>query len=151
MYFVANDNKTCTEKQQCQPPNKSKFRYVDIYAMEEILKVNGDLKKERGVNKGLLSRTVGKLRTVVSRGADAQADSVDAARLPARHLFDAIDDINIKMEEIHLENDLAYDDESIRWCSEHIVVVQSETSQHCIFSSLGQWAFGNYSSTLLSL
>ena len=81
--------------------------------MEEILQVYRDLKKERGVKKGLLSRTVGKLRTVVSRGADSQADSVDAARLRARHLFDAIDDINIKMEEILLENDLAYDDESI--------------------------------------
>ena len=65
------------------------------------------------MKKGLLSRTVGKLRTVVSRGADAQADSVDAARLRARQLFDTIDDINIKMEEILLENDLAYDDESI--------------------------------------
>ena len=65
------------------------------------------------MKKGLLSRTVGKLRTVVSRGADAQADSVDAARLRARQLFDTIDDINIKMEEILLENDLAYDEESI--------------------------------------
>ncbi len=81
--------------------------------MEEILQVYDDLKKERGVKKGLLSRTVGKLRTVVTRGADAQADSVDAARHRARHFLDAIDDIHIKMEEILLENDLAYDDESI--------------------------------------
>ena len=80
--------------------------------MEEILQVYDDL-KERGIKKGLLSRTVGKLRTVVSRGAVTQADGVDAARLRARLFLDAIDDINIKMEEILLEKDLAYVDESI--------------------------------------
>lgn len=72
--------------------------------MEEAIRVYGDLKKERIVKKGLLTRTVSKLRTVVSRGADAQADSVDTARRRARQFLNEIDDINVKMEQILLEN-----------------------------------------------
>ena len=94
------------------------------------------------MKKGRLSRTVGKLRTVVSRGADAQADSVDAARLRARQLFDTIDDINIKMEDILLENDLAYDDESI--ASERLQDVNKNTTELSakereIYEVYGEW------------
>ena len=80
--------------------------------MEEVLSHYGDLKKDRRIKKGLLTRTVGKLKAVVSQGADAQTDSVDIARSHARQFIDDIDNINIMMEHILLENDIAYENDN---------------------------------------
>ena len=81
------------------------------FVMEDV--IADKLKKERRVKKGLLTRSVNKLRSIVSRGADAQADTVDAARCRARHMLDEIDEINVQMETVLLEWDIAfeYDDE----------------------------------------
>ena len=57
--------------------------------MEEILQVYDDLKKKRGVKKGLLSRTVDTLRTVVSLGEESDIDEVYGEWLRAqRHDVD---------------------------------------------------------------
>ena len=76
--------------------------------MEEVLSHYGDLEKDRRIKKGLLTRTVGKLKAVVSQGADAQTDSVDNAR----QFIDEIDNINIMMEHILLENDMAFENDN---------------------------------------
>ena len=68
-----------------------------------------DLKKDRGTKKRLLTRTVGKLKAIVSKGADAQTDSVDTARRRTRQFLDEINNINILIEQILLENDTAYE------------------------------------------
>ena len=80
--------------------------------MEEVSSHYGDLKKDRRIKKGLLTRTVGKLKAVVSQGADAQTDSVDIARSHARQFIDDIDNINIMMEHILLENDIAFENDN---------------------------------------
>ena len=48
------------------------------FVMEDA--IADKLKKERSINKSLLTRSTNKLRSIVSRGVDAQADTVDAAR-----------------------------------------------------------------------
>ena len=58
--------------------------------MEDAIADYDKLKKERSVKKGLLTRSVNKLRSVVSRGADAQADTVDSARCRARQMLEEI-------------------------------------------------------------
>ena len=80
--------------------------------MEEVLSHYGDLKKDRRIKKGLLTRTVGKLKAVVSQGADAQIDSVDIARSHAHQFIDEIDNINIMMEHILLEHDIAFENDN---------------------------------------
>ena len=80
--------------------------------MEEVLSHYADLKKDRRIKKCLLTRTVGKLKAVVSNGADAQADSVDNARSHARQFIDEIDNLNIKMKHILLENDIAFENDN---------------------------------------
>ena len=80
--------------------------------MEEVLSHYCDLKKDRRIKKCLLTRTVGKLKAVVSHGADAQTDSVDIARSHARQFIDEIDNINIMMKHILLENDIAFENDN---------------------------------------
>ena len=80
--------------------------------MEQVLSHYGDLKKDRRIKKGLLTRTVGKLKAVASQGADAQTDSVDTARSHARQFINEIDNINILMERILLKNDMAYENDN---------------------------------------
>ena len=70
--------------------------------MEDNIADYDKLKKERSVKKGLLTRSVNKLRSVVSRGADAQADTVDSARCRARQMIE-------DMETLLLEWDIAYE------------------------------------------
>ena len=80
--------------------------------MEEVLSHYCDLKKDRRIKKCLLTRTVGKLKAVVSHGADAQTDSVDIARSHARQFIDEIDNINIMIKRILLENDIAFENDN---------------------------------------
>ena len=80
--------------------------------MEEALSQYADLMKDRRIKKCLLTRTVGKLKTVVSHGADAQADSVEIARSHARQFIDENDNLNIKMKHILLENDIAFENDN---------------------------------------
>ena len=80
--------------------------------MEEVLSHYRDLKKDRRIKKCLLTRTVGKLKAVVSNGADTQTYSVDTARSHARQFIDEIDNINIMMKHILIENDIAFENDN---------------------------------------
>ena len=77
--------------------------------MEDAIADYDKLKKERSVKKGLLTRSVNKLRSVVSRGADAQADTVDSARCRARQMLEEIEEIHVQMETVLLEWDIGYE------------------------------------------
>ena len=77
--------------------------------MEDAIADYDKLKKGRSVKKGLLTRSVNKLRSVVSRGADAQADTVDSARCRARQMIEDIEEIQVQMETLLLEWDIAYE------------------------------------------
>ena len=83
--------------------------------MENAIADYDKLKKERSVKKGLLTRSVNKLCSVVSRGADAQADTVDSARCRARQMLEEIEEIHVQMETVLLEWDIGYeqDDEDV--------------------------------------
>ena len=76
-------------------------------------------------------RTVGKLKAVVSQGADAQTDSVDIARSHARQFIDEIDNINIMMEHILLENDMAFenDNEDEPVCTERLQDIEKNVAE----------------------
>ena len=56
--------------------------------MEDAIADYDNLKKERSIKKGLLTRSVNKLRSVVNCGDNAQADTVDTARCRARHMLE---------------------------------------------------------------
>ena len=77
--------------------------------MEDAIADYDKLKKERSVKKGLLTRSVNKLRSVVNRRADAQADKVDSARCRARQMLEEIEEIHVQMETVLLEWDIAYE------------------------------------------
>ena len=79
--------------------------------MEDAITDYDNLKKERSVKKGLLTRSVNKLRPVVNRGDNAQADTIDTARSRAHHMLEQMDDINVQMETLLLEWDIAYEDD----------------------------------------
>ena len=80
--------------------------------MEDAIADYDNLKKERSViKKGLLTRSVNKLRSVVNRGDNAQADTVDTARCRARHMLEQMDDTNVQMETLLIEWDIAYEDD----------------------------------------
>ena len=81
------------------------------YAMEEVVRAYEVLKKTRTIKKGLLTRCVNRLRAVVGQGADVQADTVDDARRRARLLLEELNNINVQMETVLLENDIAREDD----------------------------------------
>ena len=81
------------------------------FVMEDGIADYDNLKKERRVKKGLLTRTVNKPRSVVNRGDNSQADTVDTARCRARHMLEQMDDIKVQMETLLLEWDIAYEDD----------------------------------------
>ena len=57
----------------------------------------GDFKKARRVKKVLLTRSMNRLRTIVGRGKDAHADTINAARRRARDIVEELDEICKKM------------------------------------------------------
>ena len=59
----------------------------------------------------LLTRCVNRLRAVVGQGADVQADTVDESRRRARLFLQELDNINVQMETVLLENDIAREDD----------------------------------------
>ena len=71
----------------------------------------GDLKKARGVKKGLLTRSMNRLKTIVGRGKDAHADTINVARRRARDTVEEIDEITAKMKTIILETDAAVEED----------------------------------------
>ena len=77
--------------------------------MDEALRAHDELKKDRGVNKSLLTRSINKLRRVVNRGKDAQADTVNSARRRARDCIEELDEINVHMETTLLQWDIAFE------------------------------------------
>ena len=79
--------------------------------MEEVVRAYEVLKKTRTIKKGLLTRCVNRLRAVVGQGADVQADTVDDARRRARLLLEELNNINVQMETVLLENDIAREDD----------------------------------------
>ena len=81
------------------------------YAMEEVVRAYEVLKKTRTIKKSLLTRCVNRLRAVVGQGADVQADTVDDARRRARLLLEELNNINLQMETVLLENDIAREDD----------------------------------------
>ena len=89
------------------------------------------MEKDRRIKKGLLTRTVGKLKSSVSQGADAHTDSVDIARSHARQFIDEIDNINIMMEHILLENDMAFenDNEDEPVCTERLQDIENNFAE----------------------
>ena len=79
--------------------------------MDEAVRAYEVLKKTRTIKKGLLTRCVNRLRAVVGQGADVQADTVDESRRRARLLLQELDNINVQMETVLLENDIAREDD----------------------------------------
>ena len=79
--------------------------------MEEVVRAYEVLKKTRTIKKGLLTRCVNRLRAVVGQGADVQADTVDDARRRARLLLEELNNINVQMETVLLENNIAREDD----------------------------------------
>ena len=77
--------------------------------MEEALHAYDELKRDRGIKKSLLTRSITKLRTVVSRGRDAQADTVNSARRRARECIEELEKINVQMETTMLNWNIAYE------------------------------------------
>jgi len=77
--------------------------------MEEALHAYDELKRDRGIKKSLLTRSITKLRTVVSRGRDAQADTVNSARRRARECIEELEKINVQMETTLLNWNIAYE------------------------------------------
>ena len=75
--------------------------------MDEALRAYDELKDYRGVKKSLLTRSINKLRTVASRGKDAQA--VISARRRARYCIEELDEINVQIETTLLPWDIAFE------------------------------------------
>ena len=74
-------------------------------------RLRGPKEERRSIKKGLLTRCVNRLRAVVGQGADVQADTVDESRRRARLLLQELDNINVQMETVLLENDIAREDD----------------------------------------
>ena len=77
--------------------------------MDKALRAYDELNKDRGVKKSLLTRSINKLRTVVSRGKVAQADIVNSARRRARDCIEELDEINVQMETALLQWGIAFE------------------------------------------
>ena len=71
----------------------------------------GDLKKARRVKKGLLTRSMNRLRTIVGRGKDAHADTINAARRRARDIVEELDEICKKNGNYSTETDAAVEED----------------------------------------